>query len=167
MGFQSISQLYTAIIIIAVRKYVTKSDEQVLESSNHPDLWNSKPLRTTEASSTVIAKSHNVANDCSSDGSEDEMHNSDKVCESTGRSRDAPPKKKRRMSRYKLTQIIINKGIKNRLDLLGLAHSHKAEGKTDIAEFIINCRAKAVNEVIDTAWELNCANEKLTHSKKS
>lgn len=64
-------------------------------------MWNFKLLRIIEVSSIVIVKLYNVVNDCSLDGSEDEMYNFDKVCESIGRSRDVFLKKKRRMSRYK------------------------------------------------------------------
>ena len=41
------------------------------------------------------------------------------------------------------------------------------EGKTDIAEFVVNRGPKVVAEVLNTAWELNTAQDRLSRSKKS
>ena len=41
------------------------------------------------------------------------------------------------------------------------------EGKTDIAEFVVNWGPKVVAEVLNTAWELNTAQDHLSRSKKS
>ena len=38
--------------------------------------------------------------------------------------------------------------------MLALAHMQKNEGKTDMAEFIVNRGSKVVNEVLRTAWEM-------------
>ena len=50
-----------------------------------------------------------------------------------------------------------------------LLHSsmQKNEGKTDLAEFIINRGVKTVNEAIATAWEMEGATSKQLRMAKS
>ena len=66
-----------------------------------------------------------------------------------------------------MSEIIVEKGIKTRTELLALANEQKMEGKTDIAEFVVNRGPKVVAEVLNTAWELNTAQDRLSRSKKS
>ena len=61
-----------------------------------------------------------------------------------------------------MSEIIVSKGIKSRMELLTLASEHKEEGKTDIAEFTVKQGAKVVAEVIETAWEMHTAKECLS-----
>ena len=56
-----------------------------------------------------------------------------------------------------MAEIIVSKGIKSRTDLLALAHEQKTEGKSDLAEFIVNRGNKVVDEIINTAWEMETA----------
>ena len=57
-------------------------------------------------------------------------------------------KKRKRLSAFEFSQIIVEKGLKNRTDALAFAFMQKNEGKTDLAEFIINRGVKTVNEAI-------------------
>ena len=51
--------------------------------------------------------------------------------------------------------------------MLALAHMQKNEGKTDMAEFIVNWGLKVVNEVLRTAWEMEEAKAAQEHAVKS
>ena len=53
------------------------------------------------------------------------------------------------------------KGMKSRTELLAYANKQKAEGKFDIAEFIVNRGPRVVAEVLSTAWEMRSTQEKL------
>ena len=64
-----------------------------------------------------------------------------------------------------MSNIIVEKKIKNRTELLALASAQKAEGKTDLAEFVVNRGNRLVEEVIATAWEMENASEVLKRSK--
>ena len=76
-------------------------------------------------------------------------------------------KRKKRMSSFELSEIIVTKGMKTRTELLAYANKQKSEGKNDIAEFIVNRGPRVVSEVLTTAWEMRSAQEKLDRSKKS
>ena len=63
-------------------------------------------------------------------------------------------KKRKRLSEFEFSEIIVSKGLKSRTNVLALAHMQKNEGKSDMAEFIVNRGSKVVNEVLRTAWEM-------------
>ena len=66
-----------------------------------------------------------------------------------------------------MSQIVVEKGIRTRLQLLAYANNQKREGKTDLAEFIANRGAKAVDEALSVGWELEEAEGKMERSEKS
>ena len=66
-----------------------------------------------------------------------------------------------------MLEIIVGKGIKTRTELLALANEEKMEVKTDIAVFMVNWGPNVVAEVSNTAWELNTAQDRLSHCKES
>ena len=59
------------------------------------------------------------------------------------------------------------KGIHTRTELLALANLQKREGKSDLAEFVINRGPKVVEETLQAAWEMQKAPEELERGKKS
>ena len=61
------------------------------------------------------------------------------------------------MSAYEVSKIILSKGLRNRTELLAFSNQQREEGKTNLAEFIVNHGKKVVNEVIATAWEMESA----------
>ena len=76
-------------------------------------------------------------------------------------------KRKPRLSVFHVSQIVIDKGIKTRTELLALANAQKKKGKTDITEFITNRGYKAVDEAITIGWDIEEAPSKLQRSKKT
>lgn len=140
-------------------RYVTKEDEYVLESEPHPDLWNSRPPRTGNACETNAARGRSDSDVTSEEES---------AATSTGHNTaQATSRKRKRISAFELSEIVLEKGIKSRIELLALAHEQKEQGKRDIAEFVFNRGPKVVAEVIDTAWEMKEAKETLDRSKKT
>ena len=71
------------------------------------------------------------------------------------------------MSTFDVVEIIQSRKISNRLELMALAASWKGQGKNDLAEFVSNRDSKVVNDALETAKELSCAQERLIRSKKS
>lgn len=57
--------------------------------------------------------------------------------------------------------------IKTLLEVQALAAEQKKEGKTDLAEFLVNRTPRAVADIITTAWEIENAQETLERSKQS
>lgn len=76
-------------------------------------------------------------------------------------------KRKKRLTPFELSEIIVEKGIRTRTELLAFANKQKLEGKCDIAEFIVNRGPRVVAEVLNTAWEMTNAQDKLERSKKT
>lgn len=64
-----------------------------------------------------------------------------------------------------MSNLILEKKIQNRSELFTLASAQKAEGKTDLAEFVMNRGNRVVEECISTAWEMEKASEVLQRSK--
>ena len=59
------------------------------------------------------------------------------------------------------------KNIKPQTELPALARQQKLEGKTDIAEFMVNRGTKIVSEVLDTAREMEHLTNDLKRARKS
>ena len=131
-------------------KYVTKQDEEVLQSADHPQLWNSKLPRTRRASE---ARAGHGRLRYSQHQTEQSEHGSSKQ------------KKRKRMSAFELSQIIVENEITTLTEVLAFADEQSGEGKTDIAEFVVNRGSRVVAEVLQTAWEINSAKENLECSR--
>ena len=119
-------------------RYVIKEDNSYIESNGHPELTNESQPRTTNA----IA-SRQSAREKSS----------------------VKRPRKTRLSVYEVSQLVVAKRIKTRLELLVLANQQKQDGKEDLAQFIANRGSKVVEEAIRVGWELEEAEEKLKRSK--
>ena len=99
-------------------QYVAKSDEGVLLSPGHPDL---QEPRTSAASARRAGPSSQPGE---------------------------PRPKKKRLSSFDVSEIVRARNIKTRTELMALAEEQRNEGKTDLAEFVVNRGAKRVAEAI-------------------
>ena len=119
-------------------RYVIKEDNSYIESNGHLELTNeSQPHTTNTTASRQSAREKS----------------------SLKRPR------KTRLSVYEVSQLVVAKRIKTRLELLVLANQQKQDGKEDLAQFIANRGSKVVEEAIRVGWELEEAEEKLKRSK--
>ena len=141
-------------------KYVTKEDKHSLESEGHPDLNDSEEpstMRASEAnykSTAVRRRSHeNIEQDVDIDCSDE----CGQVQHESELKKPTKTKKRKRLSAYEVSEIVLRKGLKNRTELLAFSNRQREEGKTDLAEFIVNRGKKVVSEVIATAWEMESA----------
>ena len=66
-----------------------------------------------------------------------------------------------------MTVIIVEKNVKSLVELQALAHQQKKEGKTDLVKFLVNTMPRAVEDILNIAWEFENAAEKLARSKKT
>ena len=94
-------------------------------------------------------------------------HNHTQVSTDSDADNNKAKRRKKRVTSYELSEIALAKNIKSRTELLALARQQKLEGKTDIAEFIVNRGAKVVSEVLDTAWEMENSIDDLERARKS
>jgi len=140
-------------------KYVTKSDEVYEESPDHPDLT-SEP-RTNSASKAKISKRRALLREQSLEESDVED------VEGTNEATNKPPKKKKRLTPLLVSDIILAKNITSQTELLALAQEQREEGKTDLAEFILNKQPTAIPHLIQKSWEMYNAKAKLDRATKS
>ena len=74
---------------------------------------------------------------------------------------------RKRVTVHDITQLIQQKKIKSRLELVCLAVQQQREGKTELAEFIANRGNRVVDEALSLALEFSQAEEKFALSKKT
>lgn len=104
-------------------QYVTKEDDSVITSPHHPDLGDHPPATASASASRARASSSGAS------------------------------KKRKRLSAFDVSEIVIKRKIKTRGELLVLAEQQKREGKTDLAEFVVNRGAKCVSEAIKVSFQ--------------
>ena len=143
--------------------YVTKSDREFSESSGHPDLRNRGEPRT-DLASKGRRQSARRGHDTEQGGDGDETSNSDGSEPDRNESNNL---RKRRLSAFEVSEIVVQKGIKSVTELQALASEQKSEGKTDLAEFIVNRAPRVVSDIVKTAWDMENADATLQRSRKS
>ena len=125
-------------------KYVTKEDSNSAHSESHPDLQN--PPRTEKAIGAKKRKG------------------------TLGTASSQRVRKRRRdkaMSVFDVSQIIQQRKITKRIELVCLAVQQKRAGSTALAEFIANKGENAVDDALAVAKEFQDAEEKLVRMQKS
>ena len=124
-------------------RYVTKEDLHFVQSEGHQDLGNKGEPKTSAASRGKRARA------------------AERESETDAR------RKKRKLTAFEVSQIIIDNGIKTVIELQALAFEQKKAGKTDLAEFLINRSPRVIADILSTAWEIEQSSAKLECSKKS
>lgn len=143
-------------------RYVTKSDTDYEESDGHPDLQNTPNPRTSKAS---MEKRKSTAE--TSEGPTKKACPRKSKTKGKAAKRVKPVPKKKRLTPYLVSDLIVTKNIKTRTDLYALAQEQKEQGKTDLVEFILNRSTKSISDLLATTWEMKTAKAKIARSKKS
>ena len=138
---------------------MTKTDAEYEQGEGHPDLSNMIPPCTSQAHEMMQARRKSRSKRAAQTSRNDQA--SDHYL--TG----VQLKRRARLSSYQVSEIVISRSLKDRAELLTYANGQKREGKTDLAEFVVNRGAKAVNELIHTAWEIHKAEETVRRREKS
>ena len=143
---------------------MTKSDEDYVQSDEHPRLQDAANPKTSNASQARCKRKtkpparYSVAQ-------ESTLEDEDEIGE--GPSSGRKNKRKRRMTAFEVSQIIVEGNIKSLTELQALALEQKGEGKTDLAEFLINRNPRAVTDVMQSTWEIEESKAKLERGKKT
>ena len=109
-------------------KYVTKEDEHVLDSNDHPDLWNYKAPKTSTVCSERKKSRVSRKSDDEQTESDDDLHeDSSEAAEkkSADEKERKSKKRKKRLTPFELSEIIVEKGIRTRTELLAFANKQK------------------------------------------
>lgn len=143
-------------------RYVTNADSYYVQSSGHPRLTEEcEP--TTNAASRARHQRQRQRNH-----TEERVLGYDVEEEAANvNSARRSCRKKKRLTAFELSQIIIRNGIKSLTELQALAYEQKEEGKTDLVEFLFNRTPRAVSDILQTAWDIETAPQKLERAGKT
>ena len=85
---------------------------------------------------------------------DDQDSDDDNDTDSRTSRRSASTRKRKRLTTFEVTEIIVEENVNSLIELQALAHQQKKEGKTDLVEFLVNRKPRAVADILNTAWEL-------------
>ena len=125
-------------------KYVTKTDPCYLQSTGHPDLSTSLAPATDAASRTVRIASEASQGEPSRPTSQNVDVATDQEGQASGRKRKRSPS----LTAFDVSQLVVQKNLKTRLELVAYADRQRQEGKSDLLRFIVNKGKRVVQEVL-------------------
>ena len=143
-------------------RYVTKSDKDFVQSENHPRLREAPKPKTTNASRARCTKRKVKRPARYSSAQDTLLEDEDEEGE-----RPTARKRKKRLTAFEVSQIMVEGDIKNLIELQALAFEQKEEGKTDLAEFLVNRTPRAVADMMQSTWEIEEAKAKLERAEKT
>ena len=148
--------------------YVTKCDESFEQSELYPDISNSSRLQTSAASVTKRLTKREREERKAIQSSEEEGEGEEvEAGGSHGKRSKSRKTHRKHLTDFEVSQIIVNKNVKTVTELQALACEEKQEGKADLAEFLISHIPRVVSDVLNSAWEIEIASQKLERSKKT
>lgn len=134
---------------------MTKHDKEYAQSTNLPELCNSNkprtsaPNRARKTSAALREEGDDQLSDCSDEGS------------------TSKKRRQKKLTTFEVSQISTKKDIKMVRELQSLTYEQKKQGKTDLAEFLINQSPRIVANRVDTSWEIEEASAKLEQARKT
>ena len=143
---------------------MTKQDKEFVQSPGHLDLSDGPP-KTTRAS--FANRPHSTGSHGTEPVADDSSDSNEESSQDHRQEKNTKTNRKKRMSSYELAEIVVAKRIKSYTELLAFAREQKLEGKTDVAEFVLNRGSKVVAEFLQTAWDMENSQETPQRQKKS
>ena len=70
--------------------------------------------------------------------------------------------KVRRLSNFDVSEFMVENNIRTDIELFAAAHKQKSNGKTDLANFVLNRSPKAVQDLIANTWKMQAAVTKIS-----
>ena len=125
--------------------YISKYDETVFHSRGHPNLDEVGSPRTKRCQQSYRKRR--------SAGQSEEK---------TGHA-----KKIQRLSNLEVFDFIVKEEIKTETELLAVANEQRQEGKKDLANFVLSCTSKSLNDLIEQTWKMRKASLTLERQKAS
>lgn len=122
-------------------KYVCKTDKNVFESSNHPDLQTIGSPKTKQCMKSYKAKY-----------TKRKQTKENQENENTKKS-----KTPRRLSNLDVSEFLVENNIKSETELFAKASEQKEAGKKDLATFLLSRSPKSLQDLIATTWKMQSA----------
>ena len=129
-------------------KYVCKTDKNVHQSANHPDLQElgSPPTKKCMSAYKSMCKKR----------------------KSNGKQNEKPKEKKvRRLSNLDVSEFLVANDIKCEIELFAKASEQKDAGKKDLANFLVSRSPKLLQDLIATTWKMQSAMKQIQRKSQS
>ena len=152
MNFSDHDGYYTAY------RYISKSDENVYHSPNHPNLEEIGSPKTKNClQRTYHQRCRNrQAATLATAPQNDEEPNS-----------NPPAKKMKKLSSVDVSEFIHKHNIRNQTTCLAVANAQQEEGKKDLANYALSWSKKSLDELIQPTWRMKEAAAVLKCQKAS
>ena len=163
-------------------RYAAKEDSEIYHSVDHPDLrevgspatkkamrgyFNKRRSRAPPSSRNELSFSLPSPAGSSASGNNINLDTSVSPVPSTSRhGQNDKEKKCQRLTNIEVGDFVVKHKIRSRVKLLAVAKRQKNEGKLDLANFVFNRNKKQLNDLIDTAWEMENAEEELASTDR-
>jgi hypothetical protein len=138
-------------------RYISKFDENVYHSPNHPNLdeiGSPKTKNCQRAYRQRRANNQTATSTTTAQGDRDRL--------------GSPPEKKfKRLCNIDVSEFIQKHNIKNQTTLLALANEQKEEGKKDLAQYVLSRSSKSLDELILQTWRMKDAAADLKRQNTS
>ena len=79
----------------------------------------------------------------------------------------SPKHKKSKLDNFTIHETTLNKNIKTPNELMALANEQKQNGKTDLAEFILDKGIKKISDLLETTRAFNNATNLMARQQKT
>ena len=135
---------------LSAYRYVIKTDQNVLKSSNHPNLEQVASPRTKNCIQALRAKrksSQTTAPNLEPEG--------------------VKPKKLRRLSNLEVSEFIVKNNITGEDNLFSVAHAQKLEGDLDLANFLLSRSKKSLSDLFDATRKMESATANVKRANMS
>ena len=129
-------------------KYISKSDKDVYQSSDHPNLQEIGSPKTKKCVSVYRANKQNEQT-LSQGNSEQNI------------TKTVKPK---RLSNLDVSEFMLAQNIKTQTGLFAIADEQKKEGKKDLANYVLSRSTKSINDLIENTWKMESASKRMRRS---
>lgn len=120
-------------------KYVTKADENVHCSPDHPNLKEIGSPKTNKCISAYRDKR-----------------------KKTPRQEKEKSKVQRRLSNFDVSEFMVQENVRTDIELFAKAQQQKLAGKTDLANFVLSRSSKVLQDLLENTWKMQESVAKLS-----
>ena len=148
------------------KKYLLKCHRISVHFSNrHENYYSAYNYATKRNKHALHSAAHlNLANACSPKaklGTQAIRKRKAEKRESSSSASSRGVRRKRRLSNFDVSEVILKYKVKKETELLALANEQKEEGKIDLAEWVLGKSSKVRNELINSTWGMRDAAKTL------
>ena len=129
-------------------RYICKADTNVYHSNRHPNL---QDVRSPKTKKCIKAYREKRKQQNTTEGAFEKKSKT----------------KVRRLSNFDVSEFMVKNGIKIDTELFAAAHEQKENGKTELANFVLNRSPKCIQDLIFNTWKMQAAVTKLSKQNTS